>query len=127
MPHICPNACTYSCSCTAPASHLMPPRIRLWAYAAIFLAGVLALPGCTQFSDLDKRLTAADKKARIPALVPAESILSGTDTRLIQPETQTGIEDRITALDRRADSLRATGFDPDTRARMQTGVALPRD
>jgi hypothetical protein len=107
------------------ARSLTPPRGKAWAAAALVLVGILALPGCTQFPDLDKRLTEADKAAAFPTLVPAESILSGADMVLIQPETQTEIEDRITALDRRADGLRATGFDPDTRARMQSGVTLP--
>ncbi|MFU8883220.1 MAG: hypothetical protein ACNA7Q_12705 [Rhodobacterales bacterium] len=101
------------------------PPSQAWTSAALVLAGVLALSGCNQFPELDKRLTDADKAAKFPALVPAEFILSGVDMVLIQPETQTTIEDRITALDRRADGLRATGFDPDTRARMQGGVALP--
>jgi hypothetical protein len=86
------------------------------------LAVVVMLAGCTTFPDMDGRLNASDAEQDYPALVPAEQLLAGTTDPAIQPETQTDLEDRVAALERRADALRATGLDQTTRDRMQAGV-----
>jgi hypothetical protein len=86
------------------------------------LAVIATLAGCTDFPDLDGRLTGTDTEQGYPALVPAERLLEGTTDLAIQPETQTDLEDRVAALERRADALRATGLDQTTRDRMQAGV-----
>ncbi len=86
---------------------------------------LLLLTGCINVPALDDRMTEADMAAAFPRLVPAEAILQQAGTDAIQPDTQTSLEDRVTALNRRADGLRATGLDAQTRARMQAGVTLP--
>lgn len=87
------------------------------------LAGVLLLGGCTEFPDMNGRLDEADAAQPYPALVPVEGLLAGTQAPAIRPETQARLEDRVAALERRAAALRDSGLDPETRARMQAGVA----
>lgn len=88
-------------------------------------AVMLGLAACTQFPDLDARLTDADRQAQAPSLIPAERILAGTDAQAIGPDTQSTLEDRVAALESRAADLRGTALEPETRARMQAGVTLP--
>lgn len=88
----------------------------------VALAGMLILAGCTDFPDMTGRLTDADTGQGYPALVPAEDLLAGTQEQVIAPDTQTSLEDRVAALERRATALRATTFDAETRDRMETGV-----
>lgn len=94
--------------------------------AALLAALVMGMSACTQFPELDARLTEADLQAKPPSLVPAERILAGTDTQAIGPDTQSSLEDRVAALQNRAEALRGTALEPDTRARMQAGVTLPQ-
>ena len=88
----------------------------------VALAGLLMLAGCTDFPDMTGRLTEAESGQGYPALVPVEDLLAGTRDQAIAPDTQTSLEDRVAALERRATALRATTLDAETRDRMTTGV-----
>lgn len=100
-----------------------PTQIRRRGAGLVFCLALLA--GCINVPSLDDQITEADMEAAFPRLVPAEQIQQAAGTGAIQPETQSSLEDRVTALNRRADGLRGTGLDPQTRARMQAGVTLP--
>jgi len=108
---------------THPPLPCAATRLRL--RASLLAALVLGVTGCTQFPELDARLTEADLQAQPPALIPAERILAGTDTQAIGPDTQSALDDRVAALQNRAEALRGTALEPETRARMQAGVTLP--
>lgn len=86
------------------------------------LVCILMLMGCTDFPDLNGRLSEADADQPYPALVPAEEILANAQDPTIQPDTQTALDARVAALEQRAATLRNTGLDPEARARMQAGV-----
>lgn len=86
------------------------------------LSCVLMLTGCTDFPDMNGRLTEADADQPYPALVPADEILAGTRDPAIQPDTQSRLDARVAALEQRAAGLRATNLDVATRDRMQAGV-----
>ena len=109
-------------ACAVPCTSLrLPcPGRRLAVIAVLLLA--LSVAGCTDFPDMTGRLSEADQAGGYPALVPAERLLEGTQDVAIAPDTQTSLEDRVTALGRRAEALRATELDNQTRDRMQSGV-----
>ena len=115
------SASAMSASAVSCASLRLPsPGRRLAVIAGMTLA--LSVAGCTDFPDMTGRLSEADQAGGYPALVPAERLLEGTQDVAIAPDTQTSLEDRVTALDRRAEALRATELDNQTRDRMQSGV-----
>lgn len=93
----------------------------------LLLAGcALLLAGCIDVPELDNRLSEADAAAPYPRLVPAERILQAASAGTLEPQTQETLQDRVTALNQRADRLRdGGGLDDATRARMQAGVTLP--
>lgn len=105
-----------------------PPQCRtvrpkqVAGHLRLALACMLMLTGCTDFPDLDGRLSEADADLPYPALVPAEEILAGAQDPAIQPDTQTALDARVAALEQRAATLRDAGLDPEARARMQAGV-----
>ncbi|MDX5402768.1 MAG: hypothetical protein LPK02_11230 [Rhodobacterales bacterium] len=72
---------------------------------------------------MDGRLSEADSAQPYPDLVPVEGLLASAQDPAIRPETQTRLEDRVAALERRAAVLRDSGLDAQTRARMQAGIA----
>jgi hypothetical protein len=96
-------------------------RARLWL---ILLASGIFLSACTHFPDLGDGLSKDEEAAAFPKLVPVETLLAGTEAENLQPDTRETLDDRVAALNRRADSLRAAGMDDDTRGRMQRGVSL---
>lgn len=120
MPQPCPATQPYPTHPPLPRT-ATGQRVR----ASLLAALVLGVTGCTQFPELDARLTEADLQAQPPALIPAERILAGTDTQAIGADTQSTLEDRVAALQTRADTLRGTALEAETRARMQAGVNLP--
>lgn len=86
----------------------------------------LLLAGCIDVPELDARLGETDADAPYPRLVPAERILQAANAGTLVPETQESLQDRVTALNQRADNLRGGGgLDEATRARMQAGVTRP--
>lgn len=109
-----------------PLPETQPCReTKLRLRASLLGALVMGLTACTQFPELDARLTEADLQARPPSLVPAERILAGADTQAIGEDVQGTLDDRVAALQNRAQALRGTALEPETRARMQAGVTLP--
>lgn len=112
---------------SAPVTSCLPRRralrvTQIKAPMRMVLACVLLLTGCTDFPDLEGRLTAADADQPYPALVPAETILAGAQDPAIQSDTQSSLDARVAALEQRAAALRDAGLDPEARARMQVGV-----
>lgn len=113
---------------SAPAAPCPPQRralrpTQIKGRMRVVVACVLLLTGCTDFPDLDERLTAADADQPFPALVPAETILAGAQDPSIKTDTQSSLDARVAALEQRAAVLRdTTGLDPEARARMQAGV-----
>lgn len=109
--------------------HAIPPRhtsqdhpARLRGVALTGLAMVWLAAGCTALPDPATPLTDADLDAPYPALVPAEGLLDSVPPDAITPQSETQLDDRVTALEQRAASLRATALEADTRARMDAGV-----
>jgi len=90
------------------------------ALAVIAFGSVVA---CTQFPDLDSRLSPEAQAARYPQLVPVEEL------NALQPDTETGpdttdaLTARVTALRVRAARLKRAVIDGSARARMQSGVS----
>lgn len=80
------------------------------------------LSACAQFPDLDTRTGDIDPRAPYPALVPLDPLVAGADpARITETETAaTGA--RVAGLRARADRLRRTVIDSDSRTRMQQNV-----
>ncbi len=83
---------------------------------------VTALAACAQFPALEGRVSAVDRAAPFPILVPLGPLiaLAGGDAGTMPAAA--GLEGRIAALNARAAALRGDIIDPATRARMQAGV-----
>lgn len=81
-----------------------------------------ALPGCTQFPQLDAAVTDAARTAPYPDLVPLDGLQARLTTSSVAPDTVPTIEARIARLEARADRLRGNVIDDATRERMQSGV-----
>ncbi|MCD1626566.1 MAG: hypothetical protein ACU0B7_05310 [Paracoccaceae bacterium] len=94
---------------------------------AVLLASGFGMAACTHFPEMGDRLTQAEENQTFPKLVPVETLLAGVEPENLQPDTKDTLEDRIAALNSRADGLRAAGMDDDTRDRMQRGVTLTDD
>lgn len=67
-------------------------------------------------------MTEADARLAYPVLQPAEDVLQTATDNAIQPETPATLEDRMAALQGRADALRRAGFDAETRQRLETEI-----
>jgi len=104
-----------------PHSRALPPS-RVKGSMRMALACIVMLAGCTAFPPLNEPLTAADTDKPAPALIPVQSILTRAQDPMIQPDTQSDLEGRVTALEQRAAALRDAGLDPEARDRMQAGV-----
>lgn len=98
-------------------------RTPVWRVCLLLGAGLAVLGGCTDFPQLDARLTAADASLEFPVLKPAEEVLQTAANNAIQPDTPAALQDRLDALNSRAAALRDEGLDPDTRTRLETGLA----
>lgn len=83
---------------------------------------ILALAGCTQFPELDSRTADIDPRAPFPALVPLEPLLAQAGDTRIDDESEARVAARVAALNARAERLRRTIIDSDTRDRMDRGV-----
>jgi len=101
-----------------PSRRSLPRRIRL----LLLGAGLAGLGACTTFPDLDARMTEADARLEYPVLQPAEDVLQTATNNAIQPDTPDALQDRMAALNGRAEALRRAGFDPDTRKRLETDI-----
>lgn len=88
----------------------------------ILLVATLLCAGCTQFPDLDARLSAEARAAPYPALVPLEQITARDQPSRITTEQDTVMAARIAALRLRAAGLRGSVLDGSSRARLQAGV-----
>lgn len=102
-----------------------PPHSRRslpWRIRLLLGAGLAGLGACATFPDLDARMTEADARLDYPMLQPAEEVLQTAADNAIQPETPETLEDRMAALNSRADALRSAGFDADTRERLETDI-----
>ena len=104
-----------------PHSRALPPS-RVKGRFRLALVCVVLLAGCTAFPALNEPLSAADTDQPAPALIPVQSILARAQEPAIQPDTQSGLEGRVAALEQRAAKLREAGLDPEERDRMQAGV-----
>jgi hypothetical protein len=104
-----------------PQSRTLPPS-RVKGQFRLALVCVVLLAGCTAFPALNEPLSAADTDQPAPALIPVQSILARVQDPVFQPETQSGLEGRVAALEQRAATLREAGLDPAERDRMQAGV-----
>jgi hypothetical protein len=82
----------------------------------------LALAGCTQFPELDSRTADIDPRAPYPALVPLEPLLAQARDTRIDDESEARVAARVAALNARAERLRRTIIDSDTRDRLDRGV-----
>ena len=78
------------------------------AFPLAALAGLLLLTGaCTQFPELDERVTPELEAADYPALVPIDPILTAERTTGAAPAQETAaIDARVAALRSRAAALR---------------------
>lgn len=80
----------------------------------------LSLAACTQFPELDARLTEADRTAPYPALVPLAPLLARADAASAAPVAD--LAGRLAALNARAAALRGPVIDAATTGRMAAGV-----
>ena len=100
-----------------PSRRSLPRRFHL-----LLCAGLAGLGACTTFPDLDARMTEADARGDFPRLQPAEDVLRTATNNAIQPDTPETLEDRMAALNSRAEALRRAGFDADARKRLETEI-----
>ena len=84
----------------------------------------LALSACTDFPEVDASLAQGDPVGDYPELLPFEALLPEQDARLTESDDD-AIRARADALRNRADGLRGPVVEPDTRDRMDDGVARP--
>ncbi len=87
------------------------------------LFSVVLLAACTQFPEVDTQTNDIDPRAPYPALVPLEPLLARADEPRITEESTDALAARVAALRARADRLRRTVVDGQTRDRMDAGVA----
>lgn len=113
----------------------MTPR-RALMLALCMMPLTAALAGCERFPSLDAQLTEADRAAPYPPLVPLDGInaraaaLAGTDNAgaasgapRTGPQATANLAQRAAALRARAARLRGDLIEPETRRRMERGVA----
>ncbi len=98
---------------------MRPDRLVLLAILALTVAA------CTRFPEFDDPGLDAARAAPYPTLGPVEALTATVPPEDIKPDDAEEIADRVKRLQDRADSLRGTGIDPETRARMQRGVQPP--
>ena len=67
-------------------------------------------------------MTEDDARLGYPVLKPAEDVLQTATNNAIQPDTPETLEDRMAALNSRAEALRRAGFDADARERLETEI-----
>jgi hypothetical protein len=96
-------------------------RSRCGGLAALLICGLAA---CTPLPEPATPLSEAERSAPVPALVPAETLLAGIPADAITPASEQSLANRVAALEARAETLRHTGLEPETRSRMQAGVPL---
>lgn len=81
---------------------------------------LVLLNGCAQFPALDGRVTAAERAAPFPALVPLGPILAAAASSTGHGAgLPTG---RIAGLNARAEALRGAVISAETRARLRGGI-----
>ena len=97
--------------------------MRYLAVSCLFAAAALA--ACSQFPELQEDAALGGRDAPYPDLVPVETLRAQAPDAAITPESQTGMEARITRLRSRAARLKGTVVDGGTRARMSQGVRQP--
>ena len=107
---------------TAPCRR--PPSWHWPQYGGLAALLICALTGCTALPVPTATLSEAERNAPTPALVPAETLLAGIPADAITPASEQNMANRVAALEARAESLRRTGLEPETRSRMQAGVPL---
>jgi len=84
----------------------------------------LALAGCTQFPELDQRVTGALDAAEYPALVPVDPLLAtATAGRVDVAQTQGALEGRVARLRARAARLRGSVLSGRERQRLARGLS----
>ena len=83
----------------------------------------LALSACTQFPQLDRRVTPALEQADYPALVPTEPLLAtATQGRIDPDQTTTNLQGRVSRLRARAARLRGSVLSGRERQRLAQGL-----
>lgn len=80
------------------------------------------LAACAAFPALDTRMTAADRAAPIPALVPLGPLLAAADARGAQQQPPADLAGRVAALAARAAALRGPVLDAATADRIAARV-----
>jgi hypothetical protein len=84
---------------------------------------ILTLTACTQFPELDNAVSPSAQDAEFPELVPVQGLLTQAEPQNGKPEdTINTLNARVAALRNRANRLRGTVVDPNTRKRMKNGV-----
>jgi len=92
------------------------------------IIAIASLVACTDFPDLDRRITDSARAAPYPTLQPLDPLLARAqnlaDNGAITPASVAAFDDRIAGLRARAARLRGPVIDAATRARMRRGVAV---
>ncbi len=86
---------------------------------------VLGLAACTEFPQVDAALSPNDPGADYPELLPFEQLESGQAPPSLTDSDDDALRARAEALRARVGGLRGPVIDPDTRDRMNGGVAPP--
>lgn len=93
-----------------------PPR------PVIIALAIASLAGCTEAPGRTGDMTAAQRHAPYPALIPARRITARVPAPSPEADTAADLDRRAARLRARAAGLSAPVIDDATRARMQTGV-----
>ena len=84
----------------------------------------VALTACAEFPEVDAALASDRASAEYPDLLPFEQLLDAREPRLTDSDDE-ALRARAAGLRNRADGLRGPVIEPQTRDRMNDGVAQP--
>lgn len=84
----------------------------------------MALTACAEFPEVDAALASDGPPLDYPELLPFEQLLTASEPRLTETDDD-ALRARAAGLRNRADGLRGPVIEPQTRDRMNDGVAPP--
>lgn len=87
------------------------------------VTAISLLIGCAQSPTLPGTLTAADRAAPFPDLLPLARLRSPTAAPQITDDSMAQFDERLQRLRRRAAALAGPVVDPTTRSRMRAAIA----
>ncbi len=92
----------------------------------VFIASILlALGACTQFPELDDRLSETARRSDYPALVPLEPLLAARSAPADRgPDITGSLQSRVASLNARASRLRRNVLSNAERARLRDQPSL---